>query len=217
MHTLRRISAWPPPARQWPQPKGSPSPPAVTWSSGVRALTPCSPAIAGGRNAETAAAAAAAPGVCPVLAFESKEGTTTPPSVNRARRLRRASAPRDGGRRRVVGGRGVFRRAPREPSTPALRVLRDLGRRCLRCVRRILGRTIQQRSAELEAARTPSIKHDEDELEVAHALYRIYVRACRKYEGRARCLARGFCAVSRRLGGGRCSTTRAVFCITGPC
>ena len=48
-----------------------------------------------------------------------------------------------------------------------------------------------------------SIKHDEDELEVAHALYSYICCALVKESTERvvpRCLARGFCAVSRRLG-----------------
>ena len=96
-------------------------------------------------------------------------------------------------------------RAPRkEPSTPALRVLRDLGREVpSAALEESIAQTIRERSDELEAAADAikSIKHDEDELEVAHALYSYICCALVKESTERvvpRCLARGFCAVSRR-------------------
>ena len=151
--------------------------------------------------------------LCPVLAARSKEGTTTPPEVAKPRtKARRASAylemEADDASLWDVGARGFLpARAPRkEPSTPALRVLRDLGREVpSAALEESIGRTIQLRSAELEAAADAikSIKHDEDELEVAHALYSYICCALVKESSERivpRCLARGFCAVSRRLG-----------------
>jgi indoleamine 2,3-dioxygenase len=151
--------------------------------------------------------------LCPVLAARSKEGTTTPPEVAKPRtKARRASAylemEADDASLWDVGARGFLpARAPqKEPSTPALRVLRDLGREVpSAALEESIGRTIQLRSAELEAAADAikSIKHDEDELEVAHALYSYICCALVKESSERivpRCLARGFCAVSRRLG-----------------
>ena len=151
--------------------------------------------------------------LCPVLAARSKDGTTTPPEVAKPRtKARRASAylemEADDASLWDVGARGFLpARAPRkEPSTPALRVLRDLGREVpSAALEESIARTIDLRSDELEAAADAikSIKHDEDELEVAHALYSYICCALVKESDERivpRCLARGFCAVSRRLG-----------------
>merc|ERR1739841_12522 len=109
--------------------------------------------------------------LCPVLAARSKTGSTTPPEVAKPRtKARRASAylevEADDASLWDVGARGFLpARAPRkEPSTPALRVLRDLGREVpSAALEESIGRTIQLRSDELEAAADAikSIKHDE--------------------------------------------------------
>lgn len=153
--------------------------------------------------------------LCPVLAERARAARrpTTPPEVAKPRtKARRAAAyledEADDSSLWDVSARGFLpARAPRkEPTTPALRVLRDLGREVpSAALEETIGQTVRNRSDDLEKAAdaVQSIRHDEEELEVAHALYSYICCALVKESDEKvvpRSLARGFCEVARRLG-----------------